>query len=188
MSASVEPPREASVPMTRREFDALARRGVLDDARVELLHGLVVSMSPQGGPHSYGVTELARILVQGVGRRGRVRVQMPFAASSDSEPEPDVAVVRPGDYLDDHPSTAWLVIEVADTSLARDREKARVYATAGVLEYWIVNLGEEVIEVHAGPSTNGYARVTRSGRGARLPVPQLDDVEVAVTDVLPPRR
>ncbi len=144
--------------LSRREFDALEKRGVLGDARVELLYGRVLSMSPQGGPHSWGVTELARALIPAVGRRGRVRIQMPFAASDSSEPEPDLAIVPPGDYLDDHPSTAWLVVEVADSSLDRDRGKAKVYAAAGVVEYWILNLVENIVEVFSGPSADGYGK------------------------------
>jgi Uma2 family endonuclease len=175
-------------PLSRREFDELTRRGVLDDARVELLYGRVVSMSPQGGRHSYGVTELARALIPAVGSKGRVRIQMPLAVSDSSEPEPDVAIVPPGDYLDDHPTTAWLVIEVADSSLDRDRAKAKAYAAAGVVEYWIVDLVEGVFEVHAGPSGEAYARVTRHGPGTTLRVPQFADLEVAVSAVLPPQR
>jgi hypothetical protein len=64
-----------------------------------------------------------------------------------------------GDYLDDHPTAAWLVIEVADSSLDRDRAKATVYAAAGVLEHWLVNLVEGVFEVHAGPAGEAYARL-----------------------------
>ncbi len=124
MALSLEQPANGTVvPLSRREFDELTSRGVLDDARVELLYGRVVSMSPQGGTHSYGVTELARALVPAVGRKGRVRIQMPLAVSDSSEPEPDIAIVPPGDYLDDHPTTAWLVIEVADSSLeSRSRQ------------------------------------------------------------------
>jgi Uma2 family endonuclease len=189
MALSFEQPGSGTVaPLSRREFDELTRRGVLDDARVELLCGRVVSMSPQGGPHSYGVTELARALIPAVGRKGRVRIQMPLAVSDSSEPEPDIAIVPPGDYLEEHPTGAWLVIEVADSSLDRDRTKAKVYAAAGVVEYWIVNLVEGVFEVHAGPSAEGYARVARHGRGATLRVPQLAEIEVAVSDVLPPQR
>jgi Uma2 family endonuclease len=189
MALSLERPGKDTVaPLSRREFDELTRRGALDDARVELLYGRVVSMSPQGGPHSYGVTELARALIPAVGNKGRVRIQMPLAASDSSEPEPDVAIVPPGDYLDDHPTTAWLVIEVADSSLDRDRAKAKVYAAARVAEYWIVNLVEGVFEVYAEPSGDGYARVTRHGRGATLRVTQFADLEIAVSDVLPPER
>jgi Uma2 family endonuclease len=174
-------------PLSRAEYDALVRRGALDDARVELLYGRIVTMSPQGESHSYCVTELSRVLILAIGRRANVRVQMPLAAGS-SEPEPDVAVVAPGDYLDEHPTTAWLVIEVADSSLARDRGKAKLYAAAGVTEYWLVNLADEVVEAHTSPGPEGYARVTRRARGETLRVPALADVEVRVADVLPPVR
>ncbi|HEY1696887.1 MAG TPA: Uma2 family endonuclease [Polyangiaceae bacterium] len=181
--------RQADLPLlSRREFDALIERGVLDDARVELLYGRIVSMSPQKGPHTYGVTRLARLLILGVGDAAVVRVQMPLAVSDSSEPEPDVAIVAPGDYLDEHPSTARLVIEVADSSVQRDRDKAKLYAAAGVTEYWIVNVSESVFEVHAGPSADGYTRVARHGRGTTLRVPGLADVAIAVDDVLPPAR
>jgi len=182
-AATLEPPG----PLTRAEYEALVRRGALDDARVELLYGRIVTMSPQGEPHSYCLTELSRELILAIGRRANVRVQMPLAATS-SEPEPDVAVVPPGTYLDEHPTTAWLVIEVADSSLARDRSKARLYAAAGVTEYWLVNLADEVFEVHASPTPEGYGRLTRHGRGETLRVPALPDVEVRVADVLPPPR
>ncbi|HEY6462158.1 MAG TPA: Uma2 family endonuclease [Polyangiaceae bacterium] len=174
--------------LSRREFDALTERGVLDDARVELLHGRIVSMSPQKGPHTYGVTRLVRLLILALGDRAVVRAQMPLAVSDSSEPEPDVAIVDPGDYLDDHPPTARLVVEVADSSVQRDRDKARLYAAAGVTEYWIVNVPEGVFEVHTEPSAEGYGRVTRHGRGAVLRVPGFADVGIAVADVLPPAR
>jgi Uma2 family endonuclease len=186
MALSLESEKGGIRPLSRQEFEALTRRGVLDDARVELLYGRLVSMSPQGGPHSYGVTELARLLITAVAQRARVRIQMPLAVSDLSEPESDVAVVAPGAYLEEHPSTAWLVIEVADSSLDRDRDKAMLYAAAGVVEYWIVNLTDAVVEVHSGPTRDGYIRVTQHGRGATLRIPEFADVELAVSDVLPP--
>jgi len=178
---------DAPGPLSRAEYETLVRRGALDGARAELLHGRIVTMSPQGEIHSYCVTELGRLLVPAIGRRANVRVQMPLAAGT-SEPEPDVAVVPPGDYLDGHPTTAWLVIEVADSSLERDRAKARVYAAAGVVEYWLVNLVGELVDVHASPAPEGYGSVTRRARGETLRVPMLEDVEVCVTDFLPPHR
>jgi Uma2 family endonuclease len=175
-------------PMTRAEYDALVRRGALEDARVELLYGRLVSMSPQGEPHTYSVSQLMTLLVRALGDRARVRVQAPFAAPDESEPEPDVAVVAPGDYLDGHPRVAFLIVEVAETSLARDRLKARLYAAAGVTEYWIVNLPEQIIEVHRQPGAEGYAAVFRHGRGERLPLAAFEDVALDVGDVLPPIR
>src|SRR5580704_11900392 len=90
---------------------------------------------------STSVTRLNKLLVRALGDRAEVRVQAPFGASDVSEPEPDLAVVPPGSYLDEHPSRAHLLIEVADSSLQDDRRiKGPLYAAAGVPEYWIVDL------------------------------------------------
>jgi Uma2 family endonuclease len=173
-------------PLRRREYERLAELGAFADERVELLHGRILRMSPQGGPHRYGVEHLAECLIPALRGRARVTLQSSFAATDDSEPEPDVAVVPLGDYLDEPPRTAFLVIEVAQTSLADDRRKAALYAAAGVHEYWIVNLVDAVIEVHRQPGPSGYAQVTRHGRGTDLRVPSFEDVVVRVSDVLPP--
>jgi Uma2 family endonuclease len=175
-------------PMTRAEYEALVRRGALEDARVELLYGRLVSMSPQGEPHTYSVSQLMTLLVRALGDRARVRVQAPFSAPDESEPEPDVAVVAPGDYLDGHPRGAFLIVEVAETSLARDRVKASLYAAAGVTEYWIVNLPDQVIEVHRKPEAEGYAVVSRHGRGEKLPLAAFEEISLAVSDILPSTR
>lgn len=177
---------ESQVPITRREYDELVRRGVFQDARVELLHGRVVSMSPIGGPHRYSVRHLARILMVALADRANVEVQSSFAAGDESEPEPDLLVAPLGDYLDAPPDEAWLVVEVADSSLARDRAKARLYAAAGVTEYWIVNLIDDRVEVHREPGADGYARVSWVRRGETLRMIAFADVEVAVVEVLPP--
>jgi len=186
MAVAYEQPKPG--PLTRAEYEALVRRGALDDAHVELLYGRLVSMSPQGEPHTYSVSQLMTLLVRALGDRARVRVQAPFAAPDASEPEPDVAVVDPGDYLDGHPRTARLIVEVAETSLARDRAKARLYASAGVAEYWIVNLAEQLIEVHRGPRADDYATVTRHGRDDVLHLFSFGDIPVRVGDVLPPEK
>lgn len=182
MAVAFDPDR---VPLTRAEYEKLVRSGALDDAKVELLNGRIVSMSPQGERHAYSVTRLGKLLIQALGDRAVVRVQAPFLAQHESEPEPDVAIVAPGDYLDGHPDAAWLVIEVADSSLARDREKARVYV-ASVTEYWIVNLVDEVVEVYRGRGAAGYATIARHGRGDVLRPEGLAGVEVKVADLLPP--
>jgi Uma2 family endonuclease len=177
---------EATVPLRRSEYEELVRRGALQDARVELLYGRIVSMSPIGGPHRYSVRHLARILVVALADRANVEVQSSFAAPDESEPEPDLLIAPLGDYLDAPPDEAWLLVEVADSSLARDRDKARLYAAAGVTEYWIVNLPGQLVEVHREPRVGGYARVTSHRRGERLRLVSFEDVEVAVADILPP--
>jgi Uma2 family endonuclease len=123
-----------------------------------------------------------------LGDRANVEVQASFAAPNESEPEPDVLVVPPGDYLDAPPSAAWLIVEVADSSLARDRAKAALYATGQVTEYWIVNLRDAVVEVHRQPAPSGYASVTRRARGEKLTLAAFADVEVAVSEILPPEQ
>jgi Uma2 family endonuclease len=184
MAVAYDPNR---VPLTRAEYDELVRRGALDQARVELLHGRLVSMSPQGEQHAYSVTRLAKILIRALGDRAVVRVQAPFIAPNESEPEPDVAIVAPGDYLDEHPKAASLVIEVADSSLARDRAKAELYS-ASVIEYWIVNLVDDIVEVHREPNRDGYGKITRHRRGDVLRPASLAGVEVSVEEMLPPPR
>jgi Uma2 family endonuclease len=176
------------IPITRAEYDELVRRGALEDARVELLYGRIVSMIPIGKPHAYSVTKLVTLLISALGERASVRGQQPFAAPDESEPEPDVAVVPAGDYLDDHPKTAWLLIEVADSSLVRDRAKATLYAAAGVVEYWIVNLVDDVVEVYHDPQAQGYATTTRHRPGDVLRLARFADVAVRVADILPPQR
>jgi Uma2 family endonuclease len=175
-------------PLKRTEYERLAELGAFRDEKVELLHGAIVRMSPQGGPHRYSVDRLVELLVPSLRGRARVTNQASFAASDDSEPEPDLAIVPLGDYLREPPRTAFLVIEVAQTSLADDRRiKASLYAAAGVPEYWIVNLVDEVIEVFREPRGDAYAGVTRHARGEALRVPSFEDVSVRVEDVLPPR-
>jgi Uma2 family endonuclease len=189
VAAAVDRGEGKSRALTRVEYEELVERGVLEDARVELLYGRIVSMSPQGPLHTYSVTRLARLLIQALGEdRAIVRVQAPFVAANESEPEPDAAIVAPGDYAERHPETALLLIEVADSSLARDREKAKLYAAARVPEYWIVNLVDAVVEVYRDPRTENYARVTKHGRADVLRLVSFHDVEVRVAELLPPGR
>jgi Uma2 family endonuclease len=176
-------------PLTRRDYEDLVNRGVLEEAKVELLDGRIASMSPHGDPHRIAVRRLARLLIRSLGDRAAVDVQSSYAASELSKPEPDVVVLPPGDEPDAVPKRAWLVVEVADSSLLRDRGvKARLYAAAGVPEYWIVNLLEDVIEVHRQPGPDAYGQVTRHLRGEVLMVPSFEDIAVSIDDVLPPRR
>jgi Uma2 family endonuclease len=182
-------PLERVRPLRRVEYERLAELGAFRDEKVELVYGRIVHRSPIGGPHRYAVRHLTEILGQALRGRANLEIQSSFAASEDSEPEPDVAVVPLGDYLDAPPNQAFLIIEVAQSSLADDRGwKATLYASCGVPEYWIVNLVDDVIEVYREPGADGYARVTRHGREGELRVPGFEDVVVRVGAVLPPRK
>jgi Uma2 family endonuclease len=179
---------------TIEEYFALVTAGQLTpEDRVELLEGVIVARAPQLPRHASSVQALTQVLVQAAGAHASVRVQLPFIAGSHSFPEPDVAVV-PGharDYAGRHPELALLVVEVADSSVVQDRlTKASLYAAAGVPEYWLVDLVQDVVVVARSPerAARRYADVTVARRGDTITsaaLPGLGDVRV--DDVVPPR-
>lgn len=167
---------DASIrPLRRLEYDRLVDEGFFEGEPIELLWGRLVKMGPQNSSHAAAVQYLTQLFVLAVapGELATVRIQSPFAATDDSEPEPDVAVVPFGAYRDQHPSEALLVIEVAESSLRADRKKASIYAEAGVPEYWIVNVINDTVEVHRDPDP-GEAHyrniVTYSGSSELSPI------------------
>jgi Uma2 family endonuclease len=177
-------------PLRRVEYDRLVDAGVFEDERVELLRGVLVTMSPQGNLHAWITAELTRLLIVqlaelGLGERFVVRPQLPYAASDDSEPEPDLAVVPHQAFGDPHPDRALLVIEVADSSLRKDRDiKRDIYAEAGVPEYWIVDVGGRAVEVHTEPRDGAYRSVVRVGLDGVLAPTRLPGVTVPVAAIL----
>ncbi|WP_224363787.1 Uma2 family endonuclease [Hyalangium versicolor] len=150
-------------------YHRMLETGILDeDDHVELLEGVIVEMSPQGKAHAGVIVRLTRLLVLSLGESFDVRPQLPLTLDEQSEPEPDLAVVPAGaEGSAEHPSHALLVVEVANASLARDREvKARLYARASIPEYWLVDVGRKSIEVYRDPdATQGRyrSREVRSG-------------------------
>jgi Uma2 family endonuclease len=137
---------------TRVEYERLVDLGAFRPGeRLELVGGALVVREPQGGPHATAVGLAEDALREAFGAGWTVRAQNPIALDEDSEPEPDIAVV-PGtrrDYRRDHPSQPVLIVEVADSSLQLDRwDKASLYARARIGDYWIVNLVDNVLEVH----------------------------------------
>ena len=187
MHFTSEPPLAPLRRFTRAEFDRLVAQGFFhEDERVELVHGILVRMTPPRPPHRSVVDRLNELLLPRLLGRARVCIQQPFVAHDESEPEPDVSVVPIGDYSVDHPDVAFLLVEVADSSLRYDREtKGPLYAASKVAEYWIVNLPDRVVEVHAEPAAGGYARVERVRPDAVLRIAAFPDVEIAVADLLP---
>jgi Uma2 family endonuclease len=147
---------------SRVEYDRLIEKGVfLPDERLELLAGELVVREPQKTPHAAGIQLVEDALRQAFGPGWAVRVQLPVALDDESEPEPDVAVVPggPRDYLDAHPSRPVLVVEVAGSSLALDRDyKGSLYARASLADYWILNLVDGVLEVYRQPAPAPSAR------------------------------
>jgi Uma2 family endonuclease len=172
-------------PLRRIEYESLVERGLLDDSRVELLVGTLVDMTPQGPLHANAVRHLAEQFIRTLPPTVQTRVQSPLALSDDSEPEPDIAVVPAGDYRQAHPNRALVVVEVSDTSLDKDRGvKTALYATAGVPEFWLVNLRDRVVEVHRHPSAGRYDTIERVGVDAVIVPAAFPALRLAVRQIV----
>ena len=150
---------------TRAEYARLIEAGIFQPGEpVELLGGELMVSEPQGSAHYTAIGLVEDALRAALGRGWLVRSQGPIALTDDSEPEPDVAAIRGGrrDFRDEHPSRPALVVEVAESSLALDREhKGSLYAHAGVADYWILNLVDRVLEVYREPREDAAARFGR---------------------------
>ena len=181
---------------TRAEYDRLIDKGVFQpDERLELLAGHLVVREPQGDPHTLAIELANEALRTAFGPEWRVRVQLPIALDDESEPEPDVSVA-PGPLREDSeakPSRLVLVVEIAQSSLTLDREyKASLYARARVPEYWILNLGDRVLEVYREPhpdasAPHGWAYRSRQDLAAGEHVTPLaaPTARIAVAELLP---
>ncbi len=175
---------------TVAEYHRMAEAGILqEDDRVELIEGEIVAMNPIGSRHAAAVDRLTRLLTQAAGERAIVRVQSPVQLGERSEPQPDLALLkpRPDFYAGAHPGAedVLLLVEVADASADYDRQvKLPLYARAGVPEAWLVDLDGQAVEVLRHPSAHGYATTERVGRGQSLPVPGLPDARLAVDLIL----
>jgi Uma2 family endonuclease len=173
------------------EYHRMIEAGILgEDERVQLIDGMLVAMTPQGRAHAFVIQELTRILVRQLGDDFRVLSQLPLTLAGDSEPEPDIAVVRAREAASStrHPGTALLVIEVAGESLRFDRQtKAAVYARHAIPEYWIVNLADAAIEVHRDPdpSSAAYRRTFAVHRGDALEAQSVEGVRLDVGVLFP---
>jgi Uma2 family endonuclease len=171
--------------ISRKEYEQIAELGIFEGQRIELLYGAIVEMSPIGPEHGDSVDRINELLVAALRGRARIRVQGAFAASDESEPEPDVAVLPPGNYGGENPKKAWLIVEVAKSSLDDDRSKAALYASSVVDEYWIVNLVDDVVEVYREPSAGRYRSVQTVTRDATLRLVHFPDVELVVDELFP---
>ncbi len=181
---------------TRAEYDRLVEVGLFQPGEhIELIGGQLMVAEPQGEYHYGAIWKTARALEHAFGAGWYVRTQAPISLDDESEPEPDVAVV-PGsqrDYGPYHPARPVLTVEVAESSLAMDRQhKGSLYARAGLADYWVVNLIDRVLEVHREPVPDPdapfgwrYARCERLGPTALVTPVVLPDARIHVADLLP---
>ena len=188
---SVDLPRHR---FTVEDYHRMAEVGLLgEDDRVELLEGEVVEMTPIGPEHAGTVDRLNQRLIQALAGRAIVRVQSPIRVDDRSEPEPDLALLRPvEDFYTSRipgPGDVLAVIEVADTSYERERSvKQRLYARAGIPELWIVDIRRSpaALERFAEPNRpEGHyeRRETLAGDATVVPV-SVPEVALRVGDLL----
>jgi Uma2 family endonuclease len=172
--------------LRRVEYEQMVELGMFHNERVELLRGYIVQMSPRKSRHAGAVQSLNHFFVLALVAPGRasVRVQLPLAVGDDSEPEPDIALVPPGEYRDHHPDTAFLVVEVAETSLLEDRAKAEIYASGGIPEYWIADTVHGLVEAHTDIVDGLYTRVTPYHHGQTLSPAAFPDLALRIEDIL----
>jgi Uma2 family endonuclease len=172
-------------------YDEMIARGILtSDDRVELLAGEIVEMSPIGSPHAACVKRLNRLFSLTLGERAIIGVQDPIALPPDSEPEPDITVLRAREdfYAQAHPraSDVLLLIEVADSSIRLDQlVKLPIYAAAGIVEVWIVDLVSNQIEAYTRPEQGTYREKRIVRDEAMLTPVAVPELSVRVSDVLP---
>ena len=178
---------------TVAEYYRLGSAGILSHTeRVELVQGEIVVMAPIGIRHAGEVDRLTRLFYRRSNDRFIVRVQNPIRLEGNSELEPDVALLRfrADEYFAGHPGPedTLLVVEVADTTLAYDREvKALLYAAAGLPQMLIMDLNGDCIEDLTDPGPDGYRQRVLRRRGDKIRLVALPDLEFAVADLLPPR-
>jgi Uma2 family endonuclease len=172
------------------EYYRMAEAGVLSPGeRVELIEGEIIEMAAIGSRHAACVKRLTAALVPALAGRAIVGVQDPVRLSHMSEPQPDLAVLKPraDHYAERHPAPedVYLLIEVAETTSAIDRGvKARLYARYGIPEYWLVDVGPGAIELRRRPAGAAYGDVHVARRGERIAPLAFPDVELRVEDVV----
>lgn len=180
-------PRRFSV----EEYYELARIGILGpDERVELIEGQIIPMSPAGSRHAELVSRFTHALMAGLPEDVRIRPQCPVRFDGFSELEPDLALVRvttEGFWArHPHPKEVLLIVEVAESSLRRDRHvKLPLYARAGIPEVWIVDVATLRMEVHRQPDDGAYREVAIHDREASVSPALVPNVRVEMRSVIP---
>ena len=175
---------------SRADYHELAKVGIIKPgARVELIDGEILEMSPIGRPHRSSVNRVNDVLAPRLHGLAIVQIQSSIILGEYGEPEPDVAVFRfRADFYkdsDEAPEDILLIVEVADTSEAYDRRvKGPLYARFSIHEYWLVDLNRDLITVYRDPTPDGYASSRVYRRGESVSPLAFPDLTVAVADIL----
>lgn len=179
-------------PITVREFFRMGETGVLGpETRIELIDGELIDMPPIGPPHASRTKRLSALLHRAVGGRAIVSTQDPILLGDLNAPQPDIALLSPRDdfYEAEHPrpADALLLIEIADTSLAYDRDrKLPLYARFGIPEVWLIDIAGGTVTIHRDPLAEQASYATRfplESPGLIRPV-MLPDMELDLSALL----
>ncbi len=177
---------------TANDYRRMSEFGILDcNERTELIDGHITLMAAKGNPHVTSLHLLANILRDRLGNSALVRTQDPIHLDNFSEPEPDLAIVRGTvlDYAEQHPSPEqiYLIVEVADSTLKQDCEiKDKLYAKAGITDYWVLAPQKRQLHIFRKPTAIGYTEhliLTEPNQASPLAFP---DVAIAIASILPP--
>ena len=175
---------------TVEQYHQAIDAGVFEDRRVQLIDGEIIEMAPQKDSHAFAVRKIDAAMRRAFKGAYTFSVQLPMSLGPDSEPEPDFAVL--GGSVEEHrtyPTSALLVIEIADTSIIIDRRKSKLYERADVAEFWIVNLKNRCVEVHRGPVLHDrewrYDSVEIYRPGESIAPVAAPRSKVVVSDLLP---
>jgi Uma2 family endonuclease len=174
---------------TLSQYQAMVEAGALDHQFVELIHGEIVEMPPEGPEHAHRNTSSADLLRRLLGDRAHIRDAKPITFSEQtSEPQPDIAIVAPlGDiYAQRHPypEDIFLLIEYAKTTVAKDTDqKRKLYAREEIQDYWVVNLKTKELIVYRDPQDGDYRSVQTLTTGIIVPI-AFPDVEIRIKALL----
>ena len=184
MAMEIDCPRRL---FTADEFERMAKAGVFGpEERLELIDGEIVEMSPAGPGHGASSACLNKRFILGLGDRAVVWIQSSAVVALRSVPQPDLALLRPRSYrrANPRPEDILLVVEVADSSLRYDRRrKVRLYADAGIPEYWVVGVESEWVEIYRTPEGEGYRDVRRLPHGDTIAPLSFPDLVIPVADI-----
>jgi Uma2 family endonuclease len=189
MSAALHHPQRHSISV--EEFLRMGEGNVFaPDARLELIEGEIIEMAPIGSPHAAAVTILARHMSRAAGDRAIVWVQNPVRIGDRSMPQPDLALLKPrrDTYARSHPVPAdvLLLIEVSDTTLRFDvSTKMPLYARAGIVEAWVVDVENDKVQVFRDPDPAGYRTTFTVTGDNRLGLGAIPGVAIAVSELFP---
>jgi Uma2 family endonuclease len=178
--------------LTVQNYHCMSELGILDPGeRTELIAGQIVLKAPKSAPHVLTLRLLAMTLEKLLNRPVFVRTQDPIHLDDYSEPEPDLAIVQGTvlDYADRHPrpSDIHLLVEVADSTLKQDCEiKDKLYAQAGIADYWVVDLKNRQLHIFRNPTPTGYTSHLILSEPSEISPLAFPHITIALTAILPP--